>query len=132
MFTKCRDTVDMATVTRENIRCLFVYVDKLSLVPKEHLANINAFTSDLIVFSFLVKSFLQSIWSQLLGSIFNILHENNSDLVGDRRTIMRFPHVLTEGTKTTIFVNFMDLCKTYDPMILCVMKCIPLVYFRSN
>lgn len=27
---------------------------------------------------------------------------------------MRPPQVLREGTKKTVFVNFMDLCKTYD------------------
>ncbi|KAH0659855.1 hypothetical protein KY289_028603 [Solanum tuberosum] len=32
---------------------------------------------------------------------------------GDRRrTVMRPPQVLREGTKKTVFVNFMDLCKT--------------------
>ncbi|WMV36042.1 hypothetical protein MTR67_029427 [Solanum verrucosum] len=32
---------------------------------------------------------------------------------GDRRrTVMRSPQVLREGTKKTVFVNFMDLCKT--------------------
>jgi hypothetical protein len=83
----------------------------------EHLADIYAFTSDLIMFSFLVKSYLQSVWSQLLGRVFNILRENNPDLAGDRRrTVMRPPQVLREGTKKTVFVNFMDLCKTYDPI----------------
>ncbi|OAY65009.1 Eukaryotic translation initiation factor 2 subunit beta [Ananas comosus] len=34
-------------------------------------------------------------------------------LAGDRRrTVMRPPQVLREGTKKTVFVNFMDLCKT--------------------
>lgn len=45
--------------------------------------------------------------------MFNILRENNPDLAGDRRrTVMRPPQVLREGTKKTVFVNFMDLCKT--------------------
>lgn len=52
---------------------------------------------------------------QLLGRVFNILRENNPELAGDRRrTVMRPPQVLREGTKKTVFVNFMDLCKTYD------------------
>ncbi|KAF3644798.1 Eukaryotic translation initiation factor 2 subunit beta [Capsicum annuum] len=50
---------------------------------------------------------------QLLGRVFNILRENNPELAGDRRrTVMRPPQVLREGTKKTVFVNFMDLCKT--------------------
>ncbi|KAH1263060.1 Eukaryotic translation initiation factor 2 subunit beta [Glycine max] len=49
----------------------------------------------------------------LLGRVFNILRENNPELAGDRRrTVMRPPQVLREGTKKTVFVNFMDLCKT--------------------
>ncbi|RLN00208.1 hypothetical protein C2845_PM06G26340 [Panicum miliaceum] len=32
MFTDCRDLVDMATVTRENIRRLFMYIEKLPLI----------------------------------------------------------------------------------------------------
>jgi hypothetical protein len=33
---------------------------------------------------------------------------------------MRPPQVLREGTKKTVFVNFMDLCKTYDPFPLMI------------
>jgi translation initiation factor 2 subunit 2 len=63
-----------------------------------------------------MKPYIQSVWSQLLDRVFNILRENNPDLAGDRRrTVMRPPQVLREGTKKTVFVNFMDLCKTYDP-----------------
>ena len=88
---------------------------KSPIILKEHLANIYVFTSDPIMFSFLVKYYLQSVWLQLLGRVFNILRENNPDLAGDRRrTVMRPPQVLREGTKKTVFVNFMDLCKTYD------------------
>jgi translation initiation factor 2 subunit 2 len=51
---------------------------------------------------------------QLLGRVFNILREHNPELSAERRrTIMRPPQVLREGTKKTVFVNFMDLCKTY-------------------
>ncbi|KAK8588829.1 hypothetical protein V6N13_087726 [Hibiscus sabdariffa] len=53
------------------------------------------------------------IYEELLGRVFNILKENNPELAGDRRrTVMRPPQVLREGTKKTVFVNFMDLCKT--------------------
>ncbi|KAL4304500.1 hypothetical protein GQ457_10G010530 [Hibiscus cannabinus] len=57
---------------------------------------------------------LDLIWLEgLLGRVFNILKENNPELAGDRRrTVMRPPQVLREGTKKTVFVNFMDLCKT--------------------
>lgn len=52
-------------------------------------------------------------YEELLGRVFNILHENNPGLGGDRRrTVMRPPQILREGTKKTVFVNFMDLCKT--------------------
>ena len=56
---------------------------------------------------------------QLLSRVFNILRENNPELAGDRRrTVMRPPQVLREGTKKTVFVNFMDLCKTYGYFLL--------------
>jgi len=52
-------------------------------------------------------------YEELLGWVFNILRENNPELAGDRRrTVMRPPQVLREGTKKTVFVNFMDLCRT--------------------
>ncbi|CAL5422890.1 unnamed protein product [Camellia sinensis] len=52
-------------------------------------------------------------YKELLSRVFNILRENNPELAGDRRrTVMRPPQVLREGTKKTVFVNFMDLCKT--------------------
>jgi hypothetical protein len=55
---------------------------------------------------------------QLLGRVFNILRDNNPELAGDRRrTVMRPPQVLREGTKKTVFVNFMDLCKTYVDLL---------------
>ncbi|XP_066346376.1 E3 ubiquitin-protein ligase AIRP2-like isoform X1 [Miscanthus floridulus] len=37
MFTDCRDVVDMATVTRENIRRLFMYIEKLPLVTPDNI-----------------------------------------------------------------------------------------------
>ncbi|KAD5507943.1 hypothetical protein R6Q59_026806 [Mikania micrantha] len=52
-------------------------------------------------------------YDELLGRVFYILRENNPELAGDRRrTVMRPPQVLREGTKKTVFVNFMDLCKS--------------------
>ncbi|MCO5564940.1 hypothetical protein L7F22_018610 [Adiantum nelumboides] len=52
-------------------------------------------------------------YEELLGRVFNILRESNPELAGERRrTVMRPPQVLREGTKKTVFVNFMDLCKT--------------------
>ncbi|XP_028780851.1 eukaryotic translation initiation factor 2 subunit beta [Neltuma alba] len=52
-------------------------------------------------------------YEELLGRVFNILRENNPELAGDRRrTVIRPPQVLREGTKKTVFVNFMDICKT--------------------
>ncbi|KAL5974824.1 hypothetical protein ACLOJK_031496, partial [Asimina triloba] len=52
-------------------------------------------------------------YEELLDRVFNILRENNPELAGDRRrTVIRPPQVLREGTKKTVFVNFMDLCKT--------------------
>jgi len=52
-------------------------------------------------------------YDELLGRVFNILREHNPELSAERRrTIMRPPQVLREGTKKTVFVNFMDLCKT--------------------
>lgn len=51
---------------------------------------------------------------QLLGRVADILLENNPELAGDRRRIvLRPPEVLHEGTKKTIFTNFMGLCRTY-------------------
>jgi len=65
---------------------------------------------------------------QLLGRVFNILRENNPELAGDRRrTVMRPPQVLREGTKKTVFVNFMDLCKTYELTLY-----LPLQTFSCN
>jgi hypothetical protein len=37
MFTDCRDIVDMATVTREDIRRLFMYIEKLPLVTPNNI-----------------------------------------------------------------------------------------------
>lgn len=37
MFTDSRDIVDMATVTRENLRRLFIYIDKFPVVVPDNL-----------------------------------------------------------------------------------------------
>ncbi|XP_010489714.1 PREDICTED: eukaryotic translation initiation factor 2 subunit beta-like [Camelina sativa] len=50
---------------------------------------------------------------QILRRVFNILRENSPELVGfSLLTVIMQPQVLLEGTKKTIFVNFMDYCKT--------------------
>ena len=51
-------------------------------------------------------------YEELLGRVFGILRERNPELTGEkRRTIMKPPEVMREGTKKTVFVNLMDLCK---------------------
>lgn len=63
---------------------------------------------------YIVCAIVLHVSVQLLSRVFHILRENNPELAGDRRrTVMRPPQVLREGTKKTVFVNFMDLCKTY-------------------
>ncbi|KAF2596030.1 hypothetical protein F2Q68_00007614 [Brassica cretica] len=43
------------------------------------------------------------IYDELLGRVFNILRENKTELAGDRRrTVMRPPQVLREGTKKSL------------------------------
>ncbi|EFH60932.1 translation initiation factor [Arabidopsis lyrata subsp. lyrata] len=54
---------------------------------------------------------------EILRRVFNILRENSPELVGVwLLTIIWPPQVLREGTETgtqkTVFVNFMDYCKT--------------------
>ncbi|KAM7523999.1 hypothetical protein LguiA_013901 [Lonicera macranthoides] len=52
-------------------------------------------------------------YDELLGRVADLLLENNPELAGDRRRIvLRPPEVLREGTKKTIFTNFMGLCRT--------------------
>ncbi|KAK4478395.1 hypothetical protein RD792_013862 [Penstemon davidsonii] len=52
-------------------------------------------------------------YEELLGRVFNILRENNPELARDRRrTVTRPPQVFREGTKKTVFANFMDLCRS--------------------
>eukprot|EP00899_Mesostigma_viride_P025739 jgi/Mesvir1/634/Mv17250-RA.1 len=52
-------------------------------------------------------------YEELLDRVFGILRANNPELAGEkRRTNMKPPQVLREGTKRTVFVNFMELCKS--------------------
>ena len=49
---------------------------------------------------------------ELLDRVFGLLRQNNPELTGEkRRTVLKPPQVLREGTKKTVFVNFSDLCK---------------------
>ncbi|XP_076956973.1 eukaryotic translation initiation factor 2 subunit beta-like [Bidens hawaiensis] len=48
-------------------------------------------------------------YEELLSRVFHILGENNT--AEKRRTVLRTPEVLREGTKKTVFVNLMDICK---------------------
>lgn len=53
-----------------------------------------------------------SDYEQLLARAYSLLGENNPGLA--RRThmkVMTVPNVLRQGTKKTVFVNFMDSCK---------------------
>ena len=45
---------------------------------------------------------------------------------------MRPPQVLREGTKKTVFVNLMDLCKTYDPIHLMVTACVAVLVLKNK
>ncbi|KAK1677851.1 hypothetical protein QYE76_038699 [Lolium multiflorum] len=51
-------------------------------------------------------------YEQLLGRLYSLLGENNPGLAGrTHMTVMTYPILLREGTKKTVFVNFMDSCK---------------------
>lgn len=51
-------------------------------------------------------------YEEILGRIFGMLRANNPELAGEKhKTILKPPEVLREGTKKTVFVNFMELCK---------------------
>ncbi|CAN0910062.1 Eukaryotic translation initiation factor 2 subunit beta [Linum grandiflorum] len=59
------------------------------------------------------KSDRDYFYSELIDRVYENLRVNNPELSGDRRrTVMRPPQVLREGTKKTVFANFMDLCKS--------------------
>lgn len=54
-------------------------------------------------------------YEELLGRVFGILREKNPELTGERRrTVLKPPQVAREGTKKTVFTNFMDLCKAMN------------------
>jgi len=54
-------------------------------------------------------------YDELLTRVFNILKERNPELTGERRrTVLKPPQVAREGTKKTVFTNFMDLCKAMN------------------
>eukprot|EP00242_Pyramimonas_sp_CCMP2087_P003794 CAMPEP_0198212666 /NCGR_PEP_ID=MMETSP1445-20131203/27092_1 /TAXON_ID=36898 /ORGANISM="Pyramimonas sp., Strain CCMP2087" /LENGTH=280 /DNA_ID=CAMNT_0043887171 /DNA_START=159 /DNA_END=1001 /DNA_ORIENTATION=- len=51
-------------------------------------------------------------YDEMLGRVFGMLLANNPELAGEKqKTILKPPQVLREGTKKTVFVNFMELCK---------------------
>ena len=50
---------------------------------------------------------------QLLDRVFNIIAGNNPDLAVNRGKMVMCPsRILREGTRKTVFVNFMESCKT--------------------
>lgn len=54
-------------------------------------------------------------YEELLDRVFGILKENNPELTGERRrTTLKPPQVAREGTKKTVFSNFMDLAKSMN------------------
>ncbi|KAJ0778829.1 putative translation initiation factor IF2/IF5 [Helianthus annuus] len=51
-------------------------------------------------------------YEELLSRVFHTLRESNPELAGEKRkTILKIPEVLREGTKKTVFVNLVDICK---------------------
>ncbi|KAF7014029.1 unnamed protein product [Triticum aestivum] len=54
-----------------------------------------------------------SDYQELLDRVFNILVGNNPDLAVNRGKMVMCPsRILREGTRKTVFVNFMESCKT--------------------
>jgi len=54
-------------------------------------------------------------YEELLDRVFGILREKNPELTGERRrTVLKPPQVAREGTKKTVFTNFMDMCKAMN------------------
>ncbi|KAJ0736436.1 putative translation initiation factor IF2/IF5 [Helianthus annuus] len=52
------------------------------------------------------------LYEELLSRVFHTLRESNPELAGEKRkTILKIPEVLREGTKKTVFVNLVDICK---------------------
>lgn len=52
-------------------------------------------------------------YDELLGRVFDIMHEKNPDMVAGekKRFVMKPPHVVRVGTKKSSFCNFSDICK---------------------
>ena len=54
-------------------------------------------------------------YEELLDRVFGILKENNPELTGERRrTSLKPPQVAREGTKKTVFTNFMDIARSIN------------------
>lgn len=54
-------------------------------------------------------------YEELLERVFNTLRAKNPELTGERRrTVLKPPQVAREGTKKTVFTNFMDMCKAMN------------------
>lgn len=54
-------------------------------------------------------------YEELLDRVFGILKAHNPELTGERRrTTLKPPQVAREGTKKTVFTNFMELCKSMN------------------
>ena len=88
-------------------------------IALEHSFLKSMHTSSCLFFFF----FWWELYVQILRRVFNILRENSPELVGIwLLTIIWPPQVLREetakGTKKTVFVNFMDYCKTYEEITI--------------
>eukprot|EP01024_Parvocaulis_polyphysoides_P049629 TRINITY_DN4823_c0_g3_i3.p1 TRINITY_DN4823_c0_g3~~TRINITY_DN4823_c0_g3_i3.p1 ORF type:complete len:234 (-),score=68.19 TRINITY_DN4823_c0_g3_i3:86-787(-) len=53
-------------------------------------------------------------YTELLDRVFNILRELNPSLSDRKRTILKPPQIAREGTKKTVFSNFMDMAKALN------------------
>ncbi|KAF6262197.1 hypothetical protein COO60DRAFT_1677561 [Scenedesmus sp. NREL 46B-D3] len=53
-------------------------------------------------------------YDELLDRVFGILRERNPELTGERRRTSAQAATAREGTKKTVFTNFMDLCKAMN------------------
>lgn len=51
-------------------------------------------------------------YEELLDRIFNILHQNNLELAGDKKYTIAPPQVTREGTKKSVFSNLVEICKS--------------------
>eukprot|EP00033_Pygsuia_biforma_P001213 GCRY01001376.1.p1 GENE.GCRY01001376.1~~GCRY01001376.1.p1 ORF type:complete len:637 (-),score=140.53 GCRY01001376.1:48-1868(-) len=54
-------------------------------------------------------------YEELLKRIYDTIYDRNPELRGERkRAVMKPPHVVREGTKKTVWVNFPEMCKTMN------------------